>query len=143
MSKEKIILSVIALSLGLLVAGGAFYIYQMTRVINDPVGTEIAKTKVIPTPTPLNANYLIIDNPKEEEVLQKRIVTVSGKTSPGATIIISSETTDQVVKPATNGDFSLTHTLEDGVNIIHITAIFENGEEETQTKTVTFTSEEF
>ncbi len=143
MSKEKIILSFIAIILGLFVAGGAFYIYQMTRTISEPE-TQKESTVVQPTKSVSNdSNFLIVENPKDEEVFDKRLITITGKTSPGTLVIISTQSSDQVVTPNTKGDFTLTHTLEDGVNVLHVTAIFSNGEEETQTRTVTSTTEEF
>jgi hypothetical protein len=143
MSKEKIILSIVAAFLGLLVAGGAFYIYQMTRAIDDPQRPQTLGIQKKVSPTPQSADYLIVDNPKDEEVLNKRVITVSGKTSPGATVIISSESGDDVVQPAAGGDFKLTHTIAEGVNLVRITAVFQNGEEQSITKSVTYTTEDF
>jgi hypothetical protein len=141
--KEKIILSVVAAFLGLLVAGGAFYIYQMTRTVDEPQEKIVMGAKRAPTQAPANANFIVIEKPEDEYVSDKRTVTISGKTSPGSTIIVSSETADQVVKPSDNGDFSLTQTIEDGVNLVQITAVFSNGEEKTVVKTITATTEEF
>lgn len=141
--KEKILLSVIAAFLGLLVAGGAFYIYQMTRTIEEPQQQTVLDAKRIPSPTPAGTNYLTIDKPGEESVDDKRTVTIAGKVTPNSTIIVSSETADQVIKPATNGSFSLTQNIEDGVNLVQITAVFPDGQEQTITKTVTATTEDF
>lgn len=142
MSKEKIFLSIIAALLGLFVAGGAFYIYQMTQTLgNTPAGNT--RTANLPTPTPLSSDFLIVDSPKDEEVVNNRTLTISGKTVAGAVIIVSTEGSDQVVKPSNNGDFTLTHTLEEGVNLVKITAIFTEGNEESVIKTVTYSSEEF
>jgi hypothetical protein len=142
--KEKIILSVVAALLGLLVAGGAFYIYQMTRTIEDkPVKMDKPLTKQQPSPTPQSNNYIIVENPKDEEVFTKKVITVSGKVTPGSTVVISTESSDQVVKPADSGNFSLTQTLEDGVSIINITAFFPNGETQSIMKTATYSSEDF
>ena len=141
--KEKIILSIVAAFLGLLVAGGAFYIYQMTRTVDEPQNKKVLDAKKVPSPSPASANFLVIEKPTDESVGSTRTVTVSGKTTPGSTIIVSSEATDQVVKPAEKGDFSLTQQVGDGVNLIRITAIYPNGDEESITKTVTATSEEF
>lgn len=141
--KEKILLSVIAAFLGLLVAGGAFYIYQMTRTVEEPQQQTVLDAKRIPSPTPAGTNYLTIDKPGEESVDDKRTVTIAGKVTPNSTIIVSSETADQVIKPATNGSFSLTQNIEDGVNLVQITAVFPDGQEQTITKTVTATTEDF
>lgn len=143
MNKEKIVLSMVAILLGLFVAGGAFYIYQMTRTINDTP----SPITLNPTPTSSqiqnNKNFIVVESPKEEEVFSKRIIDIKGKTPKDATILISSATLDQVVRPNENGDFTLTHTLEDGVNILRFTAVFSDGTEQVLNRTVTSTEEEF
>lgn len=143
MNKEKIVLSIIAILLGLFVAGGAFYIFQMTRSINEPEPIKSVSPSSTPTQITQNGNFLIIDSPKNEEVFDKRIIDIKGKTTKGATIIISTESVDQVVTPNTNGNFTLTLTLEDGLSIIKFTAVFVDGSEQSITRTVTTTTEEF
>ncbi len=143
MNKEKIVLSMVAILLGLFVAGGAFYIYQMTRTISDTPPPITFNSTPTPSEIENNKNFFIIESPKEEEVFNKRIIDIKGKTVKDATLIISTATIDQVVKPNANGDFSLTHTLEDGVNILRFTAVFSDGTEEIQSRIVTSTEEEF
>lgn len=143
MNKEKIVLSIIAILLGLFVAGGAFYIFQITRSINEPEPIKSVSPSSTPTQITQNGNFLIIDSPKNEEVFGKRIIDIKGKTTKGATIIISTESVDQVVTPNTNGNFTLTLTLEDGLSIIKFTAVFVDGSEQSITRTVTTTTEEF
>lgn len=139
--KEKIILSFIAIALGLFVAGGAFYIYQSAKTVKEPIKQQIQKIQ--PTKTPQSSNFLIIEKPKDEELFNKRIITVTGKTIPNSVVIVSTAASDQVVKPTANGDFTLTQNINDGVNVINITAIFPNGEEQSILRTVTSTTEEF
>lgn len=141
MKAERLILSLVAIFVGLLVAGGAFYVYQMTKTL-PPQETK-ALTIVAPTPTPDTGNFFVVDSPKDAEVLTKKTITVSGKTLPDATIIISSETGDDVIKPASNGSFSVTHTIGADSNLLSITSVFPNGEEQTIVRTVNFSSEEF
>ena len=144
MKAERVFLSFIAVLVGLVAAGAAFYLYQMTKTIPpknaEPLGV---KTKITPTPTPDKSNFLSIDSPKDEEVVAKKTITIAGKTAPDATLVISSEDSDQVVKPATNGDFTLSQTILDGTNVLKVTAIFSSGEEKSVTKTVTYSTESF
>lgn len=95
------------------------------------------------TPTPSDGQLFTVDSPKEEQVFSKKLITVNGKTDPQATIIVSSEEVDQVIKPAANGDYTVSQTIPDGTTLLHITAIFPNGEEKTITRTVTYSSENF
>lgn len=141
MKTEKIVISFIAVFIGILFAGIAFYFYQSTKVIPD------TKTKTIsiapPTPTPKATIYLTLATPKNGEVFDKKVVTLSGKTVPGSLVIISGEESDEVVSPSSAGDFSSTITITDGGNIISVTAIAPNGEQISQTRTVTFSTESF
>jgi hypothetical protein len=142
MKTERLILSFIAVLIGLLVAGAAFYFYQSTKVISTPE-KKVVTPKATNTPIPESANVLVIDSPKEEEVVDKRIITISGKTTSDAIILVSTESDDQVVKPSANGNFSLSQTIGTGTNIISITAMYPTGEEKTVQRSVTFTTESF
>lgn len=142
MKAERIVLSFIFILLGLLVAGGGFYLYQLTKTIPD---SKLQTVKVnTPSPTPdTSGDILILDSPNDESVVDNRVVTISGKTTPDATIIVSTDTTDQVVKPTTTGTFSLTQTIGTGTNLIEIRAIFSDGLEKKITRTVTYSTESF
>ena len=145
MKLEKFILSIIGIFFGLLVAGSAFYFYQTVfqhqkSQQKNVKGTETKKT-LTPTPTP--SFFLNIDTPKDESVTNNKTVTVSGKTIPDATIIISTNSDDQVIPPSSQGDFSTTATIDTGENMITLTAIAPNGEEVKKTITVTYSTESF
>ena len=144
MKAERVILSFFAVIIGLVAAGAAFYFYQMTKVVpEDKTKTPDLTNKISVSPTPDNANLLSVDKPKDEEVFNKKVITITGKTRNDATIIVTSEDSDQVVKPAANGNFSVTQTVLNGTTILYITAVFPNGEEKTITRTVTYSSENF
>jgi hypothetical protein len=142
MKAERIVLSFIFILLGLLVAGGGFYLYQLTKTIPDSkLNTVTVKS---PTPTPdTSGDLLTVDSPNDESVVDNRIVTISGKTTPDATLIISTDTTDQVVKPTTTGTYTLTQTIETGTNLITIRAVFSDGLEKRVDRTVTYSTESF
>ncbi len=143
MKIEKIILSFFAVLVGLIAAGVAFYFYQMTKVLPpDKTQTSLTPTNH-PSPTPNNGNLLIIDSPKNEAVSDKKTLSIAGKTAPNATIIVSSEDDDQVVKPAGNGNFSVTETLPDGTTFLQIKAIFADGTEKTMMQTITYSTASF
>ena len=142
MRKEKIVLSFIAVAIGLLVAGIAFYFYQSTKIISPSKIKQV--TVATPTPTPRPSIFLSISEPLDEAVLDSRVVKISGKTTPDATIVVLTSSGDQqVLNPTTTGDFSTTVTIDSGQNLLEITAIGANGEDITVKKTVTFSTEEF
>ena len=109
--------------------------------LNSPVAYKEPIAK--PSPTPKPSIFLSLDRPKDEEVVSKKVVTLSGKTIPDAIISIILENSQDMITPALNGDFSTTVTLEDGQNLIEITAISQNGESTKALRTVTFSTEEF
>jgi len=142
MKKETVFLSLIALLIGLLVAGGAFYAYQLLNKPSDSKPTTIT-LNATPTPVSSNSEELMVDEPDDEIVVTNKSVTISGKTLPGSTVIVTSENDERVAEPAGNGNFSLTTTIADGVNIIEILAILPSGEERKVVRTVTYSRESF
>ena len=145
MKAEKVILSFVAVLVGLVAAGFAFYLYQSTRTLPPeeslPVAVNPQTSPAIPTQP--DSNVLTIESPKDEEVFDKKVISVKGKTVKGATVTISTQETDQVVKPADNGEFTLTQAIPDGTTVVQITAIFPDGQEKKVTRTVTYSIESF
>lgn len=146
MKAEKILLSFVAVLVGLIAAGFAFYFYQSTRTVTPdeslPVTVKSGETNPV-APTQADTNVLTVDAPKDEEVFDKKIIAIKGKSVKDATITISTQESDQVVKPADNGEFTLTQAIPDGTSILQITAIFPDGQEKKVTRTVTYTTESF
>ena len=141
MKTEKIVISFIAIFVGIIVAGIAFYIYQSTKVIPPSQTKTVSITP--PTPTPKATIYLSLSEPQNGQVFDKKVITVAGKTVPGSLVVLSTDVSDQVVSPSSVGDFSSTVTIGDDGNILSVTAIAPNGEQITQTRTITFSTESF
>ena len=141
MKTEKLVLSFIATLFGLLAAGIAFYFFQATKIVAP------SNTKVIsfasPTPTPAPSIFLTLDRPKDEEVVTSKILIISGKTNSNAAVVVMTDSFEDVITPSNNGDFSTTVSIDDGQNIVEVTAIAPNGESTTVKKTVTYSQEEF
>lgn len=141
MKQERVILSFIMVIIGLLVAGVAFYIYQGTKTIKAPGTTVLTAT---PTPTPVtNSTYLNITSPTDESLTDKKTITVSGKTTPNATIVITTNSDQEIVEPSGQGDFSTTMTLASGANLIRITVFGSDGQTTFAQRTVTYSTEDF
>ncbi len=141
MNSEKLILSLIAIFSGLLVAFIIFFIYQSTKTISPNKITSFNIVK--PSPTPKPTVFLTIDTPVDQTVTSSKSVTISGKTSPDATVIVNSLTDDQVVTPSTTGNYSVTLTLSNGENLITLTAVSADGNEVSQQITLTYSTEDF
>lgn len=141
MKTEKVILSFIAVLIGLLVAGIAFYFYQSSKTISTSQIKSISMTS--PSPTPKPSIFLTLDTPIDEQVFDQKTIIVSGKTNPTATVEVLTTLSEQIVTPTSTGAFSTTVTIEDGENMVDIIAIAPNGDEVKLSKTVTFSTESF
>jgi hypothetical protein len=146
MKAEKVILSFVAVFVGLIAAGIAFYLYQSTKVVpadqTQPAATQITKAPAA-LGTTTNADTFTIDEPSDQQVFDKKLITIKGTAVKGATITVSTDDNDQVVQPADNGDFTLTQTIPDGTSLIEFTAIFPDGTEKKIDRTVTFSTKNF
>ena len=140
MKFEKLILSFFAILGGLIVAGVGFFIYQSTKKIPPSEIKTISISQPTPTSTPV---LLALSSPADQSVTDNKIVTISGKTDPNATIIISTDSSDQVISPASTGDFTTTIAIDSDENVIHILAINKNGEETEKIVTVTYSTQNF
>lgn len=141
MKTERVVLSFIAVVIGLVVAGGAFFIYQSTKVIPPYKVPTITLQKTTPTPYP--GVDLTVDQPADESVVTSRTITVSGKTVPQATIVVTTGTDDEVVTPNSDGSYTVTLTIDSGENEIAVTSIDPSGNETTKLVTVTESTEDF
>lgn len=144
MKAEKVILSFVAVFVGLIAAGVAFYLYQTAKG-TPPSQIKSAITNVAqqPTSAPSTTDIFTIDTPKNEQVFDKKLITIQGTTVKGATVTVSTDDTDQVVQPADNGNFTLTQTIPDGTSIVEFSVIFPDGTQKKIDRTVTFSTQNF
>lgn len=141
MKKEKIILSVLSISVIIIIVIGGFYLYQTTRKINP---TELKTVSVNnPSPTPSSGLFLTIDSPRDEEVVNTRILKVSGKTVSDAKIVILTENSEEAALPANDGSFSTEIDLKTGENIIEVSATSPSGEIVKVQRVVSYSTENF
>jgi hypothetical protein len=141
MKKEKLILFFVAALFGLLVAGILFFIFQITKTVPD------SSTKTVPisspTPTISPAVTLVLNQPKDEDVVSSKVLIVSGKTQSNAVVTVITGSSSDVIAPSADGSFSTTVNLDDGENILEVIAIAPNGESITIKRTITYSQEEF
>ncbi|OGH02593.1 MAG: hypothetical protein A2798_03065 [Candidatus Levybacteria bacterium RIFCSPHIGHO2_01_FULL_37_17] len=138
MKQEKVILSFVAILIGLAVTGAAFFLYQNSKKIITPT----AITKII-APTPASSFYLILDEPKNESLADKKSIKVSGRTLPTAIVVIITKAAQEVLLPSSIGNFSTTIQIEEGINYLRVSAIDKNGETQTIERVIGYTTEDF
>lgn len=142
--KEKVTIIVFAVVIGIILTTGGFFAYQYIQRPRVKEEIKPITTKILgATPTPVSTIPLLIDEPKNESVFNKRTIQVKGKTDAENTIIVSSNSEDTVGVPSNDGSFSITISIDTGINKIITRAVSPTGEEVTDTRLVTYTSEEF
>lgn len=143
--KERIVITFIALVLGLLITTLAFYFYQSVKNSPHPSQNTVKNTNSLPTPTPAQIiqTSLVVTDPQNEALVDKRTIQVKGKTDPKDSIIVSSNSEDVAVNPDPTGNFSVAITIDAGVNIITVRSISPNGIEKTDKRIVTYSTEDF
>lgn len=146
--KERLVIVLIAVILGLLITTAGYFIYQSTQGMpsnnNTPNISTTETEQNPPTPTPLPSGLqLTIETPVNESISNKRTIDVKGKTNPNNTVIVSSNQEDVYATPTKDGSFSTSVTIDAGTNKIITRAVAPNGEEVTDTRVVTYSSEDF
>ncbi len=139
--RERIIIVFIAIVIGLLITTLLFFLYQQTKITpaKAPATTETGS----PTLSPKKPSDLIIDSPQDESLSDRRTIEVKGKTSAQSTVTVSTNQEDVVAQPASDGSFSVTISIAAGANKIVTRAIKPNGEESSDTRVVTYSTESF
>lgn len=140
--RERILIVFIALALGLIITTLVYFLYQQTKTIPQkaPNASNLSQQKISPTVAP---GYLTISSPPENSITNKRLVQIKGTTHPEDTLIVSTNQEDTVAKPASDGKFSVSATIDAGANIIIVRTIAPSGEEYKATRVITFSTEEF
>lgn len=137
MTKERIILAIVAIIAGLIVASSMFYFYQGKKPPSSPAES--------PTPSVFQngKSTLIIESPENESITDEKVIAVKGKSNPHALIVLTTDTKDFTLMSGEDGVFEQEITLSASENILTITAYPENGASETKEIIVTYTTEEF
>lgn len=141
--KERLIIIFVALIAGLFITSAGFLIYQSTKKSTTKEATK-AISNHTPTPaTNTNGIYIEIKEPIDESIATNRTVTIKGKTNPENTVIASTNLQDTTGKADTNGNFTLEIDIATGANVILTRSVAPNGESTEDSRTVTYSTEEF
>lgn len=141
MKKKKFFIFLLLLIIVIVFALIGFFIYQQTKSISPKEIKEITLEK--PNPSPTAGIFISVDRPNDEEVVDERTISVSGKTNPNAKIVILTPTNEEAGVATSDGSFSTDIILDEGENVIEISAIDQNGEIAKVTRTVIYSTEDF
>ena len=140
--RERIIIVFIAIAIGLLVTTLIFFLYQQTKNIPQKNPTPKTVTNDKPTPSQ-NRLFVNIEAPLDQSISDRRSIQVKGKTNPEATVVISTNQEDEIVKPTGDGAFTASVTIDAGANKIVTRSIAPNGAEVQDVRVITFSTEDF
>lgn len=141
--KEKIIIIFVALITGLFITSAGFFIYQSTKKGNEVDDTPKQAANPVPSPQTPDGIFVKVDSPTDETLSATRTINIKGSTNPENTVVISTNLQDATAKPESNGNFSIPIEIAAGANIIITRSIAPDGETAEDTRTVTFSTEEF
>lgn len=139
-NKETILAAILGFSLGLT---AAWLVFRLPGLINQEkkVSTLISQEE---TTIPRESFSLNLTSPGDETMATESQVKISGQTQAGATVVVAGPLADEVWQAGADGSFTGEVALEEGVNEITITAYSPDSQEEkTETRTITYTQEEF
>lgn len=145
MKKEVLLAISIGFILGLVITFGIWTanksLVGLKKNTPAPTPTVIATdTTPLPTTPPTTSSTLTITSPDDEAFSSKNTITISGKTTAGATVVIIYEGNDDVVLADANGNFSDDIDLITGFNTINVSAFDNTGNKATANLTVTYST---
>lgn len=140
--KERITIVIIAIFVGLLITTIGFFLYNSTKVISKSTGSG-QSADVTPIASDMSKTFVKVTDPADESLTTTRTIVVKGKTNPTNTLIVSTNQTDVAATPSSLGDFSVTVTIDAGVNKIITRGIAPNGDEAQDTRIITYSTEDF
>lgn len=129
-AKTFIISMVIILALSL---GFVGYIY---KTVNPSDNLSNLINKYIPVSKKPASIQLTLNSPDDNQLVFDNTLLVSGSTNPGASVVISDQSFDHLLKANDQGNFSDTVALDSGVNIFTVTVFSDNGDTKSNIKQV-------
>ena len=137
MKKEVILAISIGFALGLIITFGIWTANQSLKNLPQPS----PKASVAPSPSPVSSpTSLVISSPDDESLVATDTVTLSGTTTPSATLLIVSEDGEQTIQAASSGAFSFDVDLITGFNTITVYSYSADGQEASKSLTITYST---
>jgi hypothetical protein len=84
---------------------------------------------------------LDVNSPDDNSLVYQSSILVTGKASPGYTVLVSGDGSDSVTDAKLDGSFSTSLNLVEGVNNVTIAVFDKTGEEKSITRTIYYSKE--
>jgi hypothetical protein len=145
MKKEVFLAIFFGLGIGSIIGFG---IYNANKTLKNQPQNNLSPSPTLTTDTNLTPlpdqteHYLVINSPLNTQVLNEKTITVTGTTTPGSTIIITTEDNEHLLIPDKSGDFAQEIKLIAGVNFLNFTSISPQDEHLDQPLSLIYTTYE-
>lgn len=116
--------------------GGLLALYI---ILNPPQSKNLIS--IFPVTTQPVSLVLSINNPEDYTLTFTSEVMLSGTTSPGSVIILTTDKKNLVLKASSSGSFSVAVKLEGGVNNLTVTAFDGLGNSKSEARTIYYSKE--
>ncbi len=121
-SKHFIVSHILILIVGLIFLGGLYYILNIQyKTSSDPFSNGPVTSKP-------SSFTLDLAQPADETLSFQGSILLSGKTGPHMEVLISTDSNDLVLESKSDGSFSTTLNLDEGVNNIKVVAFDPTGD---------------
>ena len=145
MRKELFVAIVLGFGIGLVIVFGIITARSALRKHNIVTKNGATSSTISPNPSPTAAatNVLTITDPQDGEVVTTDKVTLRGKTSPGANIVISTEKADVLAAADDSGSFSSDVSFLSGANDIQVVSFRASQGRSEMTMTIVYSTADF
>lgn len=116
--------------------GGLLALYI---ILNPPQSKNL--TSIFPVTTQPVSLVLSLHNPEDYTLTFTPEVMLSGTTSPGSVIVLTTDKKDLVLKASSSGSFSVAVKLEGGVNNLTVAAFDGLGNSKSEARTIYYSKE--
>ncbi len=142
MRKEVLFAIFLGVGLGAVVAFGVW----RANLILGPKVKQAMQTPGIdasgnPQVAGANSSNLIITQPEDSIVSSKDHITIKGSAQPNATVVLTSDSDEQITLADNDGTFESDLGLTSGPNNVVVTAYDDKGEPNTQKLTIVYSTE--
>ncbi len=139
MSKKLSTTSFIISMLVILFIGGAFL--TALHLFVNPKANPITSENYQPVTSKPVSVTLDLSSPDDDLLVFDNNLLVSGKTTPGALVLITLNDENQMIMASNNGDFSLTVKLGPTVNQLAVSSFDNSGNYKSESRTIYYSVE--
>ncbi len=127
--------------MGAVVVSTATIAYQYLPGNQRTFSNNLSLQYISPVTSEPSALILNLSNPEENSLVFEKDLLIQGKSSPKATIVLSSDDEDLVVEAKSEGDFSTVVKLKNGANEFLITAFDHLGNSKSERRVIYYSPE--